>query len=771
MLPPRQHNVKIPPVPPRKQHINSIQQVAVLEVHDLENKSKIANVVDLKPKKDTPSNSPLLLPSKSHQQQAVEPELQIKKSPVEISELVTSSKVKTLTNKKKNSLIAKRRRVTLKSLGTSATIQGHLYRRAKDKSEVAYWAKLYFVLMDTALYGFKSKDAQKADCVVFLVGFTVGVANEVHSKEFAFKVYHPKKTLYLAAETSEAMTQWIDYIRQATLKGTTNLDCDSKELYSETECSDDEFEASMSKHQTSISSTTSPSQSNHDKSISSDQTPPSSKYHYHLNFGSLKKTFGRSSANDGSPQDNKFLGFFSSSKNEKKSTDIVPTAQFKTYKKVKENNGGLQLGATSMINSNVSDMYLSSGGNDNSSIFTGLSTDVKFHEEIVPIIERESFRQTPNNIIYNINNNNISISSSSSSSNDNTYESQQKQKASLRKTHNFLHASNPNLLDFNFHQAALDFPAPNISNCATWDHHSGMTLLDFMLQQRVEEMKDMYNKRVDQGFERLEEKNIVKNVVEKPVIPSKPDTHIDKIQRRLLPAPPDYAQSFKPSDVAILYTRSKEGQKLRDFGYELISNDDDKNKEQQQQQQMLLQDKNNDIKLWSSKSKRKISPLTGSVKKKSGFNWIISHDKEECHTVNLGNSGSFRKLMKSSGDQSSASSKSVENTDFLDNKGWLQNAKLKKSNTDCQTQASTSKIVRKNSVPNNSSSSLLNKLTFSSNTKEKKLLGSPKLHRAIFGRNSNTSNSSSTGHNLTPKVPNNSADHEIFTSITFPKVS
>ena len=120
--------------------------------------------------------------------------------------------------------MAKRRKIALKSIGTSTTIQGHLYRRAKDKTEVAYWAKLYFVLIETALYGFKTKEAQKADCVIYLSGFTVSLAKEVHSKQYAFKVYHPKKTFYLAAETHEALAQWMEYIRQATMKGAINLE-------------------------------------------------------------------------------------------------------------------------------------------------------------------------------------------------------------------------------------------------------------------------------------------------------------------------------------------------------------------------------------------------------------------------------------------------------------------------------------------------------------------------------------------------------------------
>lgn len=671
-VPPRQQVLLPPQVPPRK-------PMTIQPENNEENISRIANILDLS--KSKISNNPEL----SNPQK---PEIKIvKKSPIEepseALELVTSTKIKTLTNKKKNSLIAKRRKITLKSLGTSATIQGHLYRRAKDKTEVAYWIKLYFVLIETALYGFKSKDASKADCVIYLSGFTVSLAKEVHSKANSFKVYHPKKTFYMAAETHEAMNQWIQYIRQATMKGTPNLDCDARELFSETECSDDEDTSIQSIKNTSLSS---PSTSLHDKSITS--TTSTSSKHYHLNFGSLKKTFARgtssnSNENASSPHDNKFLGFFTSSKNEKKNNDIiVPTAQFKTYRKVKENNGGLQLGATSMINSNISDMYLSSNASDNASFLTGISSDS-------PKEEPPEIIQAPPVVVM----------------------SNEAKFSSLRKAHNFLHASNPNLLDFqDFHQT-FDFPSAN-SSSNTWDHQitGQMTLLDFMQQQLAEEMKDMYNKRVDQGMEKIDEKGF-KVIVEKKTIsplPKNVDPHIEKIQKRSLPITPDYAQSFKPDDQAIMYARSKEGLKLRDFGYELISNDDDNKISKASTIVHEVKKDTEGSKMFSKKSK--ITPLSGSTKKKAGLNWMMSHDKEETSSVPGSTSGSFRKLKKSDDSR-------------------------KMSFTQDQ--------------PSNSKMTVFGKLPFSSSsTKEKKLLGSPKLHRAIFG----------------------SPENEIFSPITFPKV-
>lgn len=154
-----------------------------------ENKSKLANVIELKTKK-TIEMAAVLPINQTNPEVIRKPSISkpfLEEPSVEALELLTPNKTKSLTNKKKNSLMAKRRKITLKVLGTS-DIQGHLYRRSKDKSGVTYWAKCYFVLIETALYGFKAKESLKADSLVFLSGFTVSLAKEVHSKQFAFKV-------------------------------------------------------------------------------------------------------------------------------------------------------------------------------------------------------------------------------------------------------------------------------------------------------------------------------------------------------------------------------------------------------------------------------------------------------------------------------------------------------------------------------------------------------------------------------------------------------
>lgn len=273
-----------------------------------------------------------------------------------------------------------------------------------------------------------------------------------------------------------------------------------------------------------------------------------------------------------------------------------------------------------------------------------------------------------------------------------------------------------------------------------------MTLLDLMEQQLDEEKKDMYNKRVEQGIEKMDQSTLQKKQ-EKPAIPPKPaDPHIEKIQKRSLPITPDYAQSFKPDDKELKFTRTKEGQKLRDFGYELIHGDDSGNSQ--------VESSKVNEKLFTTKRNDKVAP-TGSLKKKSGFTWMISHnDKpDESTQTFLGHSGSFRK---------SKNTFKTNNDKLLGKPTNFGTAPLPHDRN--LQQSSTSKVLRKNSAPNSTSNSIgipyFSKLSFSSSScKEKKLLGSPKLHRAIFG---------SRGHQSSTSP---SVDHEIFSPITFPKVN
>lgn len=212
----------IPPPRPKKSSTSSIDNITfaknmkILNVE--EPKPKSLNVLELKKRVSDVTGPPI--PEHNH-----EPFNSLKRdtknSTICDDEISTPNKSKSLTLKKKNSLLAKRRKVSLKTLSSSVEIQGYLYRRSKDKNGITYWAKYYFVLLDSSLYGksfilsalvclyisiviinflgFKSKESKKADCLIFLSGFTVSFATEVHSKQYAFKVYHALKTFYFAS--------------------------------------------------------------------------------------------------------------------------------------------------------------------------------------------------------------------------------------------------------------------------------------------------------------------------------------------------------------------------------------------------------------------------------------------------------------------------------------------------------------------------------------------------------------------------------------------
>ncbi|XP_058168298.1 uncharacterized protein LOC131282774 [Anopheles ziemanni] len=589
------------------------------------------------------------------------------------SELLTPNKTKSLTLKKKNSLLSKRRNVSLKTLCVS-DIQGHLYRRTKDRNGVSYWAKYYFVLIETTLYGFRSKEAPKANSMIFLSGFTISHAKEVHSRPHAFKVYHPYKTFYFAAETQDALVQWMEYIKQATLKGVTvgggtgggstgatqhtPSEFDAKNLYSETDSSDEELGLMDSTTKLNLLCTPSPQlagaggNGSHSMIAASNSTPTSSKPD-RFNFGSLKKFTkigsdtshqshqsgnagggggggpgatgsglngpGGGNGGSGGGEGSKFFGLFSSHRSVEKSNSSempVPTPQFKSYRKV-PGAGGLQIGtasvspesgyplSTGMASTSAGMAHAADGGNfsaSNLSLASGSGSSIPVPRETVenrpaaavpppppraatptpappppppPVIIREP-PATP------------TMSEAAELLN-------RARKTKRISPHNYIHASNPNLVEFDFTTSkAMDFTVPKIHAGNTWDtgshSHSGnlqsmITLKDLMLQKQAEEAQDMYNKRVCLGVEKLDDRKggkrptgsnadgqgqLSATTAPAPAIPEA----VKQIQRRQLPITPDYAQSFKLDDEDILYTRSKEGQKLRDFGYEMISGDD-----------------------------------------------------------------------------------------------------------------------------------------------------------------------------------------------------
>lgn len=749
----------------------------------------MATVVDLKNKENFQS---ILdhLPERAESRTSIGSTTSSKKIPatkhfleeyVEESELLTPNKTKNLTLKKKNSILAKRRNISLKTL-EMGDIQGHLYRRAKDKHGVTYWAKPYFVLTDTSLYGFKTKDSSKADCLIFLLGFTVSLAPEVHSKSYAFKVYHQAKTFYFAAESQQALNQWMDYIRQATLKGNTatlNLspNRNEKELFSETESSGDEFGLSHKANLPSSLSNNSSGQQSSKKS-GGDDAPNNGKHEkYNLGFGSLKKFTKHN------------LPFSSHKKDKEKlnSSDVpVPTAQYRSYRKV-PGNAGLQLGTSSMISS--------TGTSDFVPPLLSSTVDASYKNDAPKKASITVLQSTPSPA--------ESTSLHRYQRENSQYENRKLQKVSPC---NYIHASNPNLLEFDFPTSkTLDFSYPKVNPSNSWDAHSNvqgfMILKDLMLQKQEEEAQEMYNNRVVLGVEKKTNRNKRKQHRPDQLHNLRQDDDSNgggnskqntpnKIQSRSLPKTPDYSHSFKPTDSDIKMIRSSEGQKLREFGYELISESDPIEKS-----------------VVTSGDDSRPHPDKNSAGKKKGLNWINNERKVDDDRTNR--SGSFkkskRKLVSETMDTFKATEKlfpfkhKVSENDLtasnqktiaplplkpvtsyspltlpmnkktahvynieVDGTQPRPQVNLKKSTTynspDFHSLQTNENGVRKNSAPERSAS-YFTKLTFTSNktAKEKKLLGSPRLHRAIFGRKESTE----TQH----------LDHELFSPIDPVKVS
>lgn len=685
----------------------------------------------------------------------------------EESELLTPNRTKTLTLKKKNSILAKRRKIALKTL-EFADIQGHLFRRTKDKHGVTYWAKLYFVLVETALYGFRNKKSQKANCLIFLPGFTISLATEVHSKSFAYKVYHQKKTFYFAAESQQALDQWMEYIKRATLKcGAMNIDpmlVDTKELFSETDSSEDENESNNDDvPQSTLFKKSVLRKTNKKRGSVSESQPPTTQTKsekYHLGFGSLKKFTNLHNLP------------FSSNKNEKEDkekkknqSDIpVPTEQYRSYRKI-PGNAGMQLGSNSLIDYNMVTNRL----NQNTVLSSTPSTS--------PVVMNEltisKINETQDGIEFKSNTSCSTIQSDAFSfSNQHLLKKEKKGKSIEKNLHslsqltnrpisklaknktspfNYMHASNPNLVEFTFQTSKnLDVGLPKVNVSNTFDQHQNLqgfiTLKDLMLQREEDEAHNMYNNRVNLGVEKPSDRQVRRkhrrphDVTSNDINIRSTDENentsqtgqkpnVNKIQRRSLPKTPDYAQSFKADDSEIIMARSKEGQKLRDFGYEFISGDDINNENK------LVNVVNNCGNTIISQNSLKPAVLAKTNErfilptKRKGLNWIgLNLDSRRYEEEKNMNKGSF-KIIKPK------HAEGVEtNRIKYDNVFHTPTPTYNKCDP---TNSSLLNEDRKFSAP------YLSKLAFPTKTvKEKRLLGSPRLHRAassIFGRK-NTEN-------------------------------
>ncbi|XP_004537412.1 uncharacterized protein LOC101449739 isoform X1 [Ceratitis capitata] len=805
--------------------------------------------------------------------------INLSNTPTQVNELHTPTKSRTLSLKKKNSLVVKRRNVNLKVLGTG-DIQGHLYRRTKDRRGVTFWARLYFVMLNTILYGFRSKEATKASCVIFLPGFTVSLAKEVHSKPHAFKVYHAAKTFYFAVESQDALNQWVELLRQATLHTLPNVrnlgqsssgsaidNINTKDLFSETDSSGEETESIIS------SNLCTPSPQSIGKDVitnftSATSTPVAAQPKQERSYlGSLRKlTKGT-------------LPFKSStSSSEKKhSSDIpVPTDQYRSYRKVPGGSFGLQIGtntpgyrpeldfliqppnvmsisgahlapttlapplppqasssssSTPTLHDVVRKLSLSSS---HVSIVSN-GTDFSVNSSVVstsclgppsspaPVPER--------NVSYSMNQHPQSPGALSNSTSTSSISSR-----SMRKIpYNFIHASNPNLVEFDFQTSkTLDYSLPKINSANSWDAHhntqSFITLKDLMLRKQEEEAQEMYNNRVLLG---VEKKDILQRAAAiggggecNDSCGGSISSKLSKTQSRSLPKTPDYEISFKPTDEDIRRTRTKEGLKLRDFGYELISGDEpisgatssltasrqnsnmssaSSNADHHSEISSIISSKSRSFALLPHKSKKHSSnscsstssivelgnmgeKRSGSIKKKSKSERIFQQFHK--HTGGNSSGGSSAMTMTLPLNKHKSSQRDMELSNAASGSG------IKKSHTynhDLKEKAGAKYDAhRKNSVPiltklsttfgvggsSNASGSINNStasVSGSKSGKEKRLLGSPLLHRTVYGTQQHNrqqhQHMSGISMPTTPTCTGREYDREIFTQIIFPKVN
>ncbi|KAG9431077.1 hypothetical protein HZU67_07051 [Apis mellifera carnica] len=212
------------------------------------------------------------------------------------------------SNRKRSILFARKRNISVKDIGIG-DLEGWLTYRTRGAGGA--WAKAWFVLKCSSLYRFKARNSIKADCLIALTGFTVSRAVEVKSRKYAFKVYHTGTVFYFAADTEDFLALWVDAINKATL-GADGHSRNSA-LFSETDESDCEQKSKI-------------------KNVHTMEY----KSNFEKPFGSLKKVVRKDCSVykdheiNGASLDRKYLKFLGT----KNHNVPVPTAQFRSYRRV-----------------------------------------------------------------------------------------------------------------------------------------------------------------------------------------------------------------------------------------------------------------------------------------------------------------------------------------------------------------------------------------------------------------------------------------------------
>lgn len=695
----------------------------------------------------------------------------------------------------------------------------------------------------------------------------------MHSKPYAFKVYHTAKTFYFAAESLDALNQWIEFIRHSTLSISANKasssnsfnDINTSELFSENESSGEENETLIIKNLCTPSPQSSKDYQQGMSAVKPSANTPTSTKSDRRYLGSLRKlTKGT-------------LPFKSSSTNEKKqSNDIpVPTDQFRSYRKVPGGSFGIQIGtntpgyhdtalhpfnaaqkrnseespikrSTSIIKSSnsatltpeISSEYskqLSNSENNQCSTVSSMvdATALGLGPPSSPAPALESSEKSF------VTASSAPFTSQTFTSNNHTvgqHSNFSHNKCVKKIPYNYIHASNPNLVEFDFQTSrTLDYNLPKINSNNAWEVHPNIqgfvTLKDLMLQKQEEEAQEMYNNRVLLGVEKKEEnrrqggckystksRNVQESNQRSNTNNSSTtgDAKVSKTQSRSLPKPPDYEISFKPDDEDIQLTRTKEGLKLRDFGYELISGDEPlsgdlsssnyKNRLSTSRQisnssaisaEHLESNSSNSTPTsnWATAMKSRPFLLTSGKNKKHSTS-------SSCSSADYATNGSEKRLgsfkkkgklesFKTSSEKIFQFGKHSSNTAGItmtlplnkksnhknnETGGILTSAcsGIKKSqtyNNDLKEKADKYDAQRKNSAPMPIFSKLSSK---NENKKEKKHSNSPLFHRTVVGHHNplypqQISSIPSTPTNTT--YMDRDYDQEIFAQVVFPKQS
>ncbi|XP_076284029.1 connector enhancer of ksr isoform X1 [Lasioglossum baleicum] len=212
------------------------------------------------------------------------------------------------SSRKRSILFARRRNISVKDIGPG-DLEGWLTYRTRGAGGA--WAKAWFLLKCSSLYRFKTQTSMKADCLIALTGFTVSRALEVKSRKYAFKVYHTGTVFYFAADTEDSLTLWLEAINKATLGADSHSR--NSALFSETDESDGEQKPKVKNIQT-----------------------PEYKPYLEKPFGSLKKVVRKDFSGykdhemSGASLDRKYLKFLGT----RNHNVPVPTAQFRSYRRV-----------------------------------------------------------------------------------------------------------------------------------------------------------------------------------------------------------------------------------------------------------------------------------------------------------------------------------------------------------------------------------------------------------------------------------------------------